>query len=67
MNHEPDCINCLAQVVECTELQFAIENLTGEIRQMKARTRKYRRKLYAAKQLIDMQDALITMLMGHRE
>ena len=67
MDHEQDCDNCVAHVIEWTQLQFTVEDMTEEIRRMKAKSRKYRNKLRAAKQLIDMQDALITMLMGHRE
>lgn len=67
MDQDPDCNNCLAHVMAWTELQFAVENLNQEIRRIRIRTAKYRNKLRAAKQLIDMQDALITVLMGHRE
>ena len=67
MNHEQDCDNCLAHIVTWTELQTTVENMTYEIRRVKARASKYKNKLRAAKQLIDMQDALITMLMGQHQ
>ena len=67
MDHGQDCDNCLAHLMEWTQLQFTVENLTEEIRRVKSRSKKYRTKLRAAKQLLDMQDALITMLVGNRD
>ena len=67
MNHDQDCDNCLAHIITWTESQTTIENMSQEIRRVKSKAAKYRNKLRAAKHLIDMQDALITMLMGQHQ
>ena len=57
-------MQCITTLVLVHDQQLEIQQATAELRKLKRQIRKLKRKLRAAENLLDEQDALITLIVN---
>ena len=61
---DPDCVHCIATLVMVHDQRLELQETEATLRKLKREIRKLKRKLRAAENLLDEQDALITLIVN---